>query len=60
MWPNVLKTFSAWPAAEYYPDFEVFGTYGAWINPELRKAAESYGYELEWYDPGTLLACRPR
>lgn len=44
------------PAAEYYPELEIFGQHSPWINPKLERFVERQGYVLEWYDPGTLLA----
>ena len=41
------------PAADYYGEFR--GGY-PWIHPDLEKAVEEIGFQIEWYDPGTLFA----
>ena len=41
------------PAADYYGEFN--GGY-AYVNPKLTKALETMGYQIEWENPGELIA----
>lgn len=40
-------------AADYYGEFRGGGS---WINPKIEAVCEKAGYELEWNNPGQLVA----